>query len=350
MSEVNQQVIADRLGLSRATVSRCFTNHPGISAVTRAKVFQLAAEIGYTHLESRSPSVRKKKKQASFSVLICSETEEYFREDYESPGEEILAGVSEYAQVNDILIEVHFISPNATDLSDPDFQKIDGLKDRSGRGILLIYPFPPTVIAQLAKRFPVVSTVDQVQTAGIDCVDVNHYDGISRAIENLVAAGHERIGFYTKDYPIAATWSYRRHSAFIQKMARLERAVLPEDLIGIFPRAFGSTEAGIEEVIKRTKQGVTAWVCAADHQAYDLIDAFEKKGLSVPEDVSITGFDGIQQDKNSPTLNTLEIPFRSIGTTGAERLAARVHKRFGGTQHVYISGKFRKGKTVAPRA
>jgi DNA-binding LacI/PurR family transcriptional regulator len=81
-----------------------------------------------------------------------------------------------------------------------------------------------------------------------------------------------------------------------------------------------------------------------------LIDAFEKKGLSVPKDVSITGFDGIQQDKNSPTLNTLEIPFRSIGTTGAERLAARVHKRFGGTQHVYISGKFRKGKTVGPRA
>ena len=78
-----------------------------------------------------------------------------------------------------------------TSYKDMIVEAIAGLKDRSGRGILLVYPFPPTVIAQLAKRFPVVSTVDQVQTTGIDCVDVNHYDGISRAIENLAAAGHE---------------------------------------------------------------------------------------------------------------------------------------------------------------
>ena len=63
MSEINQQAIADRLGLSRATVSRCFTNHAGISPVTRAKVFQVAAEIGYTHMESRAPSAKQAKAQ-----------------------------------------------------------------------------------------------------------------------------------------------------------------------------------------------------------------------------------------------------------------------------------------------
>ncbi|MDA7882487.1 helix-turn-helix domain-containing protein, partial [Akkermansiaceae bacterium] len=79
MAGVNQQEIADRLGLSKATVSRCFTNHAGISAVTRAKVFQLAAELGYTHLESRSIKVRKKAKKqpTNFTVLICSDTDEY---------------------------------------------------------------------------------------------------------------------------------------------------------------------------------------------------------------------------------------------------------------------------------
>ena len=132
MAGVNQQEIADRLGLSKATVSRCFTNHAGISAVTRAKVFQLAAELGYTHLESRSKKAQKKakRKPTNFSVLICTDTDEYFREDYESPGEQILAGVSEYAQLNGAQVDVHFIPPDVTGIDDPAFKKIKGLKDR----------------------------------------------------------------------------------------------------------------------------------------------------------------------------------------------------------------------------
>jgi AraC-like DNA-binding protein len=54
MADVNQQLIADRLNISRATVSRCFTNHPGINPTTRAQVFALAAQLGYTHLEKRA--------------------------------------------------------------------------------------------------------------------------------------------------------------------------------------------------------------------------------------------------------------------------------------------------------
>src|SRR6187431_902001 len=60
MIEVNQQLIAERLRISRATVSRCFTNHPGINPVTRARVFQMAAEIGYAHLEKRTTNTKKK--------------------------------------------------------------------------------------------------------------------------------------------------------------------------------------------------------------------------------------------------------------------------------------------------
>lgn len=90
MPKVNQKAIADQLGISRATVSRCFTNHAGINATTRAKVFQLAAEMGYAHLESRSPAIKKARKRVNFNVLICSDTEEYFRDDYKSPGEQIL--------------------------------------------------------------------------------------------------------------------------------------------------------------------------------------------------------------------------------------------------------------------
>jgi DNA-binding LacI/PurR family transcriptional regulator len=347
MPKVNQKAIADKLGISRATVSRCFTNHAGINATTRAKVFQLAAEMGYNHLEPRSPAMKKARKKVNFNVLICSETEEYFREDYKSPGEQILVGVSEFAQAHEVDVDVDFIPPSATSLEDPAFAKIKSLRSRKNRGVLLIYPFADSVISDLSYQLPVVSLVDQLEHESIDCADVDHNAGISMVIDQLITKGHKRIGFYTREYAIAASWSFRRYSAFVEKMARVKLTVSDRDIIGIFPRTCGSVATGIDEAIKRTKEGVTAWVCAADHQAYDLIDGFENHGLKVPEDVSITGFDGIQRGSKRPALTTIDIPFRAIGMTGADRLASRIRKRFGGSQSIYISGTLIEGETVA---
>lgn len=329
-------------------MSRCFTNHAGISPVTRAKVFQVAAEIGYTHMETRQPSAKRTKILARYNVLICSDTEEYFRGGYESPGEQILAGVSEYAQAHGARVDVNLIPPDVTGLDHPAFAEIEGLTKRKGTGVLLIYPFPEPVIDQLALRFPLVSLVDQLEHTSIDCVDVDHYNGISSVVDHLVEAGHRRIGFYTKEYPIEASWSFRRYGAFVEKMARLNLRVAAKDVIGIFPRIFKEVPASIEEAAERTRSGVTAWVCAADHQAYDLIRGLKKSGLKVPREVSVTGFDGIERAGSNPALTTIQIPFRAIGMTGAERLAARMRKRFHGKQHVYISGQVRVGKTAGP--
>lgn len=348
MPRANQQMIADRLGLSRATVSRCFTNHAGINAQTRAKVFQLAAEIGYTHSETRSPAARKSKPDLSFEVLICSDPEEYLHGPYQSPGEQLLEGVSEFAQIHSIKLTVNFIPPSASSVDHPSFEKIPGLRSRKNRGILLIYPFPRAITQELSLKFPLVSLVDQRELDTIDCVDVDHATGINRLTNHLTQLGHQRIGFYTRDYEIEASWSFRRYSAFIEKMARRHSHIPQADIIGIFPNTFPSVEKSIEAAIAQTEKGVTAWICAADHQAYDLIDAFEKRGFSVPHDVSITGYDGIPQPDSSKLLTTMQIPFRAIGMTGAERLAGRIRKPFDGKQHIYISGKLQEGQTVAP--
>ena len=112
-------------------MSRCFTNHAGISPVTRAKVYQVAAEIGYTHMETRAPKKKvKAKKPPNFSVLICSDPEEYFRGGYQSPGEQILAGVSEYAQTIGARVDVNLVSPDVRSIKDEAYQKIDGLRER----------------------------------------------------------------------------------------------------------------------------------------------------------------------------------------------------------------------------
>jgi len=348
MAGLNQQLIAERLQISRATVSRCFTNHPGINPVTRAKVFQMAAEIGYAHLEQRTTNTKKKAPpKVTFGVLICSDEEEYNRTDYQNPSEQILAGVTECAHLNSAKVEVHLVDPKARSLGDPSYLRIEKLR-RRWSGMLLVYPFPEPVLDQLAPLMPLVSLVEQFDHSGIDCVDVDHYKGISAAIEHLAEQGHQRIGFFTRRYQVEASWSFRRYAAYMEKMVRLRLPVLQEDVINMFPSPERSDEESIDYAAERTRAGVTAWVCAADHQAYDLIRGLYQRGINVPEQVSVTGFDGIEKPAGCPELGTIQIPFREIGATGTQRLVERVRKRFGSTQHVLINCPFKPGETVAP--
>ncbi len=347
-AEVNQQMIANRLQISRATVSRCFTNHPGINPVTRARVFQFAAEVGYVHLQMRTTrSNRKKGAKRIFGVLICSAEEEYNRTDYQNPSEQILAGVTDCAHLNDANIEVHLIDPKVCSLNDPAFLQIEKLCSRWD-GLLLVYPFPDPVLNHLAPRVPLVSLVEQFDHTGIDCVDVDHYKGISAVIDHLVKHGHRHIGFFTRRYEVEASWSYRRYAAFMEAMVRLRIPLAAEDIVNVFPSHEGDYESSIDYAAERTRNGVTAWVCAADHQAYDLVRSFEKRGIIVPDTVSVTGFDGIETPPDAPTLSTIVIPFREIGTIGTQRLVERAQKRFGSAQHVLIDCRLRAGTTVGP--
>jgi len=346
MTEVNQQIIAERLALSRATVSRCFTNHPGINPMTRAKVFKVAAEVGYTHLENRTSKAKKPSARTTLGVLICSEEEEYNRQDYQSPGEQILAGVTECSHLGSASVEVIFVSPKDRSLDDPSYARIKRIR-RRWKGIILIYPFPETVIRELKLLMPVVSLVEQFESAGIDCVDADHYKGISTAIEHLHANGHRRIGYFTRIYPVEATWSFRRYAAYVEKMARLHLPFSQEDAVNVFPSPEMDLARSYDHVAARVREGTTAWVCAADHQAYDLIQGLSQRGLKIPQDVSVTGFDGISTPPGCPELSTVEIPFREIGATGTRRLIERINKRFGSTQHVFIDCQFREGQSVA---
>jgi DNA-binding LacI/PurR family transcriptional regulator len=280
-------------------------------------------------------------------VLICSSEEEHNRTDYQNPSEQILAGVTDCALLNESVVEVHLIDPADCTLDHPAYLRVEKLCN-NWDGLLLVYPFPDPVLHRLAPLIPLVSLVEQFDHSGIDCVDVDHYKGISSAVEYLIGMGHRRIGFFTRRYEIEASWSLRRYAAFMEEIARAKMPLLTEDIVNVFPSFEGDDESSIEYAASRTRDGVTAWVCAADHQAYDLINGLEKRGFHVPGKVSVTGFDGIATPAGSPELSTIEIPFREIGATGTRRLIERADKRFGSSQHVLINCRLKPGATVGP--
>ena len=346
MKQVNQQEIAEALNISKATVSRCFTNHPGINPETRARVFELASKMGYRHRVARVNNSRQRKQRPGVGVLICTEEEEYYRTDYESPGRLLLKGISECSQVEGLDLTVHFVDPSVDSLESPPYSELLRSAGSFWSGLLLLYPFPKPIIDSILHKYPCVSLVEQRNAGALDCVDVNHYQGVALIINRLYELGHRRIAFYSKPYKIEASWSLRRTGAYFEKMTQLGLKIQYGDMINAHQQNITSLEDSFNIAAECVREGVTAIVCAADHQAYDLISALQKRGIRVPEDVSVTGFDGIHPPDGMPSLSTVEIPYRDIGYTATKRLKDLLKKRFGPPQHNLLGCKLREGGTV----
>jgi DNA-binding LacI/PurR family transcriptional regulator len=345
---INQQLIADQLNLSRTTVSRCFTNHPGVNPETRGKVFKLAATMGYNHLQTRTGNNRSRTKSKRLGVLICTDSQDYSNTDFENPGEKLIAGVSDFAQSGGWVMDVHCVEPGDRQLSDPSYAKIEALARRSWDGILLVYPFPEAIVDELNRLAPVVSLVEQYSGTPVNCVDVDHHRGIAAIIGILAEMGHQRIGFLTQDYGVDANWALRRHSAFVEELTRRGLIVDPANVLNVRPGDRQPPGPTYQTALERTRYGVTAWVCAADHQAYELISFFNQHGVHTPGDVSVTGFDGIAKPDGAPQLTTVKIPYFEIGRIGSKRLEDLAEQRFGSAQHIMLDCTIGQGETVGP--
>ena len=117
-------------------------------------------------------------------------------------------------------------------------------------------------------------------------------------------------------------------------------------MINVRPNEMVSLEESFDKAAKAIEGGVTAFVCAADHQAYELIKGLKKRGYIVPKDVSICGFDGTKFADISQQICSVKIPNRDIGYFATERLLEYSRKRFSSTHHTLLACSIIKGNTV----
>jgi DNA-binding LacI/PurR family transcriptional regulator len=352
-ADVNQETLAKVLRVSRTTVSRCFTNHPGIHPETRARVFALAARLGYHYQEMRHPrpAARRGSRLRVLRVLIGLKKDDYDRNVFQNPGMFLLQGVSEYALLHRLMVKVDYVDPLDDSLKDPSYRALRLSKRDRTLGFVFIYPFPPSILEQLTEQWAGVSLVEQFGADRVDCVDVDHFKGIAGVMDLLWEAGHRRIGFYTAPYRIPSAWVFRRYSAYLEVLARRGVAVPHGDVVHMHTPYGARLDPGYDQVAALVRQGVTAWVCAADHAAYNLITALRLRALRVPEDVSVTGFDGIEPPAGMSPLTTARIPYAEIGKAGCRFLAERFDRPHLPVRHLLLGPTVLPGTTVArPRS
>lgn len=299
--------VAREAGVSISTVSRVLNDTCPVSEDKRRRVEETVARLGYTP----DPTARSllTRQTGGVGILLPSVAEEFFSE--------FLTGVDRYSRE-----QGYYLLISSSHRSRSEFDR--ALLSMYGRvdGILVMAPdlggydasYPPL------QRMPVVY-VNTEEQAGNDVIRFDNYAGFVSITKHLVDAGHRRIAMI-----MGPPGSFDARERLRGFKAGLAEAGIgsSEDLLipGDFTR-----ESGYEAVdrILEVEPRPTAIAAANDLSALGALSALHDRGLQVPDEMALTGFDDVPSARfATPPLTTVHVPIRDLGIRAISRLLERI--------------------------
>jgi LacI family transcriptional regulator len=298
--------IAQEAGVSVPTVSRVLNGRSDVSPRTREKVESLLREHGYRRRVSRQSA------RANLIDLVFN--------DLDSPwAVELIRGVEDVthaAGVGTVVSAVHRRSVATK-------QWLQNLRTRASDGVIFVTSdLTPPVYSELHRLGIPVVVVDPAggAVADVPTIGATNWAGGRSATEHLVSLGHRRIGLIAG--PKHLLCSRARLDGY---RAALEAAgiAVDDELIqqGDFMHEAGYTGGG---VLLDLPDPPTAIFASSDTMALGAYEAARRRGLRVPDDLSVVGFDDLPESRwSSPPLTTIRQPLTEMGTLAA-RTALRM--------------------------
>jgi LacI family transcriptional regulator len=317
-TRVKQKLIAEKLKLSPATVSKSLRNHPDISRETRDRVMEYAARMGYGEVQGWGTRFAAAAPTSKFVGVLVHDNHGPSFADVSGQG--YVTGMSEAASRYDVSLIIHRFSGDSRLVLDRAHQP-PAMRQNALQGLILVHRYEPDVIVELSKRIPCVTLTFYVPGARCDHIDSNAIGAISELVDRLVSAGHERIGFV--GHPNRPSNSFARFGAFAQVLAARGLKLEADNVIDVY-EPVGDWDRQADHVEARLRQGVTAWVCSVDTVAYHLWRTMQSRGYEVPRDLSITGYDADEPMFGLPAVTSVHVPFVNMGSYALTRLLDRM--------------------------
>ena len=258
--------------------------------------------------------------------------------------------IRERPEIEQIKIDVYCLAPG-------DFSPETGRQPifrhvRSGdrRGTLLIYPFANSAVEMIARRNPAVSVLESYESLGIDSIDTDDAAAMSTLVGYLHSQGHANIGFLSWHYPVQGRWVERRYNGYLAGLGTRGLKTSPDWAINVLadgPRL--SPVQAAEAVATNVRRfGITAYMCAADHQAYQLMRDLQSMGIRVPEDCSVTGFDGLDAPAGLARVASMRAPHEHIGSSSITRMINRVMYPSSLPRKILVGAQLVPGESTTP--
>jgi DNA-binding LacI/PurR family transcriptional regulator len=288
--------IAERLGVSRTTAHKAINNLPGVNLKTKEKIQQFAQKVGYRpNLMARS---LRSKKTNMIGVLISVD---FDRRWYASLANKLVSCLR--GRGYSVLLTVA-----TPDDSEDERRCLEMLQGGHIDGIIA---GPVFTQKRLQPYWDVVNRGQPIVFFGsaeelpVSFVDIDHVEGLRLAVKYLVEFGHKRIGYLCchEETTILNTRSYGFERAMI------ESGILPkkEDMLvgrGTYESGYLTMKSCLTQ--RNVKDIPTAFFCQSDVAAIGAMRAIDEAGLSVPRDISLIGYDDIQEAAYcKPSLTTV---------------------------------------------
>lgn len=292
------------------TVSNVVNGRPGASEATRQRVTEVAERLGY-HANVSARTLRSGR-TGTIGIVSLDLISEY--------SHEIVRGIAEAVadDEREILINV------AVD-AERERERIEFFARDLAEGVLMIAPVlePETLALVQSLPIPVVVIDPRQIDVPVPRITVDNYEGVRAGTEYLIGLGHERIAYIRGDDDLDSSLARQRGFVDAMKLAGLAH---DDSLFATSNFSYRGGQLAAAELLDRVAP--TAIVAGADLIAMGAIDAVRSRGLSVPDDVSIVGFDDIPRAAQTfPSLTTVRQPLHEMGQAGARALLSLIEGR-----------------------
>ncbi|WP_221567155.1 LacI family DNA-binding transcriptional regulator [Alkalihalobacillus sp. TS-13] len=308
---VTMQDIADRLNISKNSVSQALSGKPGVSEETRKQIYQMADELGYRYTP-RITTTTDTPSESGKIALIASD----FAFSLESFFGEIYLSVEREVHRHDKTLLIQSVSQQARDeLILPSF-----IEDRSVDGVLVLSHISNAYINKvIATGIPTVLIDHHHPTIQTDAILTNNRFGAYTAVQHLIELGHEDITFVGN---IDFSPSYQERLEGYQ-LALKDYGIQPKEEF-IFSDAEEDDQM-INNYIAHLSEQPTAWFCVNDGLGYLVNSGLKLKDIQVPEQASVVSFDDGQLSRlSTPRITTMGINLPLFGKKALDQLFWRM--------------------------
>lgn len=306
---ITMKDVAERAGVSRSAVSFVLNDRRSValSDETRDRVLSAAAELGY---RPNAGARALAQQRSDWYGLVTEIVTAPFAVD-------VIKGAQDRAMTDGKYLLI------ASTESDPaaETAAIERLLEQRVEGLIYAATWHRGVtVPEIAREVPTVLVNCFDLEGRYTAVVPDERTGGHRATARLLEAGHRRIGFINLDPGIPA--AIGRREGYRQALG--EAGISPDDALEVTGHATADSGFAAAQALLDLPQPPTAIFCANDRMAMGAYDAIKERGLRIPQDVAVIGFDNQELIAAylRPGLTTVALPFEQMGALGVDLLAA----------------------------